>query len=342
MNPESPDIKNPVFQSDRYKNDKFSLVAKINDLAEHAYLEIMEEATGKVFIIPEKIVRTIRSADNVLRETHIAKTKMQQSYRHPLNFFSNLYSLKNDGEGNASVIMVIGTSLSDLGAPMLTWQNELQISIINIGKKDTGRHNGSSGWKLTLNGFKEEVLGFAKWNDLEALTSLVSQLNNKRGLTITLSLSAADKATQLTAGLALREYVKEGLVPEMETKSIRKSLINAGYRNGGDGQVAPLIVEVDGEKSVIAVGVSKQIEGFTANEGENRETHTEIESTLSSSLPSLRRVDLESLLPNKGRLTYKRGYTTTIWFTAIPEEKWNNFISGIPSVAKIDRSRSWF
>ena len=111
------------------------------------------------------------------------------------------------------------------------------------------------------------------------------------------------------------------------------------YNNNKKGQVAPLIVEVDGKKVIIAIGVSKDITYYSI--GDSNEAQRRITSILTSGTDGIRSVDLTQLLV-ENKLTYRRHYSIPVWFTSIPESDWTRMSPGIPVVAKIHASRSWF
>jgi len=191
---------------------------------------------------------------------------------------------------------------------------------------------------LTLIGFPEEILGFAVWNDLDAITRLSQYMKNKKGLSAQLGLTVPTKGNKLTSSLVLQEYAKGNSIPKMTTNVIRKKLADAGYTNSKKkSQIAPLVVEVDGKQVVIAIGISR----YTSYLARSVSPGQIVSAIVSSSSSEWRVVNLEGLL-KENKLTNKLYYSNPIWFTLIPENNWNQISPGIPMVAKIDRTRSWF
>jgi len=326
-----PIMKSPVIQGDTFK-----IVVKLDDLLGEAYAEITEPSTGEVIIVPSKFIRAMSSIGQPFSLLHREKINMQRNAHHPLDLFGDLV---NAGESSDRIkVIVSGTNINEIGIPVLTWQSEAPAHIVKK-KENNIIVNPISGWRLTLTGFPDEVLGFAAWNDLESISKLCVYMKNKKNLSAHLGLSNLEEGRKLTAGLALQEYVKANNVPSMTLRGIRKKLIDAGYDNNKKGQVAPLIVEVDGKKVIIAIGVSKDITYYSI--GDSNEAQRRITSILTSGTNGIRSVDLTQLLV-ENKLTYRRHYSIPVWFTSIPESDWTRMSPGIPVVAKIDASRSWF
>lgn len=342
-NPSNPLLPlEPVVVTPVYGADSFKVVAKADDLSSETYLEITDPATGEVLTVPSRFIRAMGHTGNALTTAHKMKTEKQREQYHPLNLFENLAPA--DSGSQRGKIIVSGANILEIGIPVLTWCDETQVHVVKKNNSGISNPNppvvNKAGWKLSLTGFLDETLGFANWDDLDGICNLVEYMGNKQGLSTQLALTVPKKGAKLTAGLALQEYARSGVVPEMKTQTVRKKLIDAGYRNGKKGQIAALTVEVDRRQVAIAVGISKEVSWTT--ETRNREARESLTAVMIQSPNAWRMVDLTGLMADDGKFVHRSNYTMATWFTLIPEEDWARLSPGLSSVAKVATGRSWF
>lgn len=301
------------------KNNGFTTVAKVDSLEGENYIEITEEASGEKIIIPSRFYNGSVPV-SLFVDVATKKTEMQREAFHPTKFASNLISSSKSPRGET---LALSDSLV-IGTPMLVWVSESQRFNINspVG-------NQASGWKIELSGITGAPLGFAKWDDVEGINRLVSYLGEREALSIQLALAKPEQAAILYSSDTLVRLIREGSIPPVSQKEMKKSFVDAGLKNQRHKtKIIRLEVTIDGTTTPIALGVMQNTYATrTARFDEHIRTGMsgwiEVEA---ASFP----------------LSISRGRWSNKWLTRMTQEQWDSISLGVGVHARVGKGNVWF
>jgi hypothetical protein len=162
------------------------------------------------------------------------------NHYHPLSLLVGQESLKPKAslensefvvEDLARVTSLVPKNTTDLtfdGIPVLEW------GVKNSENNQRNRYgarlspslnlNPEHGWRLYLTGAEKSTIGFASWNNLEAIENLVRQTQDSETLLIVSGITDPETTSTLTSRLNAREILEERAIKRITLKPLKKIL----------------------------------------------------------------------------------------------------------------------
>lgn len=136
------------------------------------------------------------------------------------------------------------------------------------------RSDSTIGWRLYLAGAKTATIGFAKWDDRDALGNLAAMMHDTESMLTMAAIMHPKPISELSARLAARALRDARGLPGIDLKKVRAILTDAGLartEDQGEGYLRLLTIESGGKAVPIAAAIAAptiRTRPFTAVESE--------------------------------------------------------------------------
>ena len=175
--------------------------SECKDLYSEPSYRLLNSKTNEEFTLSQDMLNMLMRNWDIELKIRQRQEELRREKYNPIHRFPNLsYPIGltyNKDLNPTQLYLMLGYLVT--GTPTLTWGEEI---------KDGSRRASEAnriGWRLTFYGYEKANLGFAEWDDIEAIDALTIKLFEKRELQVAFALSNPGEAKEMARIIAEEE-----------------------------------------------------------------------------------------------------------------------------------------